>query len=91
MSLIIHRCTKCEHPDIFHNPRDNSCSHNQCRHGRHVPDWAEPEVLPTWRSDTGEPVEVVVEPGSTFRGFGLVPQELCGCDDCRALWRSVAA
>lgn len=92
MSLIVHRCTECGHPDIFH--RGNECSYAQChvgRMGRHEPQWGEPEVLPTWRAETGELVEQLAEPGSVFRGFGLVPEELCGCEECRALWRSAAA
>lgn len=89
MSLIIHRCIVCEHPDIFH--RGTDCSYSQCHMGRHKPQWGEPEILPTWKQETGEPVELIAEPGSIFRGFGLMPADLCGCDACVALWgRSVA-
>lgn len=87
MSLIVHRCIPCGHPDIFH--RNGECSYAQCHvgpRGRHEPQWGSPEVLPTWRNGDGAPVDELVEPGSTFRGFGQVPVELCGCDSCAAIY-----
>lgn len=83
MSMIVHRCTVCDHPDIF--KRGNVCSHNQCKKGQHRPSYGPPEVIPTF-DPLGAPIASITPPGSMWNGW----QELCGCEACRVLYDSLS-
>lgn len=81
MSLIIHRCTVCDHPDIF--KRGNVCSHNQCKKGQHRPSFGPPEVIPSF-DGMGALISTITPPGTSWTG-----QQTCGCEACRALYDSL--
>ena len=85
MSLIIHRCQECEHPDIFHN--GSNCCAGHCR--LHVPVYREPEVMQTKLMHGKAVVEEIAQPGTKFTGFGALPLDLCGCDQCVALYNEL--
>jgi hypothetical protein len=82
VSIIIHRCLICSHPDIF--KRGKVCSHNQCREGQHQPKFGPSEVIPTF-DGMGAPIASITPPGTRWVG-----QELCGCEGCRALYDSLS-
>lgn len=81
--IIIHRCS-CGHPDIYHqHPREVGTGH--CSYGAcvlRVHELGTPEVLPTFVD--GKLNEFVHEPGTMDAGYNL-----CGCEDCRALYAEV--
>lgn len=81
MSLIMHRCTDCGHPD-YRRPVegagrravcDGSCS-CRCTPGA-------PELAPTFDL-AGQRVERVIKPGDKLYA-GLT---MCGCKACKALY-----
>lgn len=85
MSYIGHRCTRCQHPDIWRlasgrgagaSPR---CDLPSCG-CRCTPDPV-PAVRPTFGLD-GKPVERIVEPGQKITAG--IPT--CGCEACQALY-----
>jgi hypothetical protein len=88
VSMIIHRCTTCQHPDQFHasTELDNTmgCSHGWCDTPRHV--LGPPEVIPTWGPDS-QPQENVIPPGTRLQGY---PHTTCDCTPCRELYDSLA-
>jgi hypothetical protein len=89
MSLIIHRCAVCAHPDIYHDgDRARSCCWTQCHIGPHVMLPAPSELLTTYTPD-GAAVARIEPPGTAFRGFGRGTVDLCGCANCEALYASV--
>lgn len=88
MSLIIHRCTACEHPDLFHNDTTDgnheSCSYGGCSARKH--EFGPPEVIPSWSSDIkgrSELIEEIAEPGTGIQGY---PRKTCDCTPCRELY-----
>lgn len=83
MSLIIHRCTVCAHPDIWHEP-DNTCSWGHCWKARHILTPGPSETLTTYTLN-GATVTDIATPGTRFAGFGRGTVALCGCAHCRAL------
>lgn len=83
MSLIAHRCVACGHPDIFHEA-NATCSHGCC--AAHAPVYGPPEVLRTFDGH-GRPVTTIAEPGSAFRAFARGTVDLCGCQQCHALYQ----
>lgn len=89
MSMIIHRCTTCQHPDQFHNSTDNGnhegCSYGACEARKH--EFGPPEVIPAWKPD-GTPDETVIPPGTRIQGY---PMPTCDCTPCRELYDRVAA
>lgn len=89
MSLIIHRCAVCGHPDIFHDTHGRGCCWTQCRIGPHTPLPQPSELLRTYTPD-GDAVARVEPPGSAFGGFGRGTVDLCGCPGCEALYASLA-
>jgi hypothetical protein len=86
MSLIVHRCTLCQHLDIHHSGTE--CSVGWCTKGPHAPQLGEPYVMPTFDTTTGDLVTTIAEPGSVYRGFGPVPLTVCGCERCHALYEA---
>lgn len=81
--IIIHRCTRCGHPEMFHHA-GGSCTNCVCP--RPVTEGVEPELLPTF-DDSGQPVETVTEPGAAWGGGGRT----CDCDRCVAFYRQQTA
>lgn len=77
--IIVHRCRRCAHPDIFHSVR--MCCYTWCRCP--VPDYGPPEIIPTWRSPWTL-VEDITPPGTVSPDFG----RLCGCPACVALYEA---
>lgn len=75
--IIIHRCRRCKHPDIFHG--NGSCCYTSCPCA--VPEYAAPEVIPTWTPEW-QLVEAITPPGTRDRSFG----QLCGCDACGQMY-----
>ncbi len=81
MVIIIHRCSACGHPDIFHDKSGVSCCYTSCRCAQ--PDFAPPEMIPTFSADPPwRVVQAITPPGTRDRDFG----PLCGCDQCRELY-----
>ncbi len=80
--IIIHRCAKCKHPDIFH--RGTTCCYTQCLCPD--PDYAGPEVIPTWTPEW-QLIEEITPPGSRTREFGV----LCDCAGCANLYQRECA
>lgn len=87
MTLIIHRCTVCAHPDLFHGT-GNRCSHGTCGHGRHPLTPGPSEPLMTY-GPTGAVITTLVQPGRRFTGFGRAPITTCSCADCWDVYRSI--
>lgn len=99
MSILIHRCTRCGHPDIFAGCRDWSnvvpqtraadCSHRWCRTcvGVGCVYDPEPEEIPTWDSKTGA-LEPLRTPGSRMNSGGSVVP-LCDCEECHAAYTAI--
>jgi hypothetical protein len=99
MSILIHRCTRCGHPDIFSGvqdwsnvtpqTRDADCSHRWCRPcvGIGCVYDAQPEGIPTWHSKTGA-LEPLRAPGSRMNSSGSVVP-LCGCEECHAAYTAI--
>ncbi|RZQ60872.1 hypothetical protein [Amycolatopsis suaedae] len=93
MAVIVHRCTTCQHPDLFHSDRADGtlgpCSYGLCREPSHA--FGPPEILPTWRPATltgpAVPDPALTEPGTRGTGLGA----LCGCEDCWALFHAHAS
>lgn len=88
MSLIIHRCVVCAHPDHWHDDTTDRCCWGHCQTGRH---WLSPgpsEVLTTY-TPHGDTVTRMEPPGSAFPGFGRGVVRLCGCTRCHALYASL--
>lgn len=88
MSLIIHRCTICGHPDHWHGT-DHTCCYGHCRFGRHDVRTGPSEAFTTYTPD-GVTVARIEQPGTAFRAFGRGAIDLCGCPSCRALYASLA-
>lgn len=88
MSLIIHRCDLCQHPDIWHDRLGDTCCFGQCRYGRHHLVAGPPEKLTTYTPD-GAAVTRIEQPGNAFAGFGRGTVPLCGCVLCRSLYGSL--
>ncbi len=88
MSMIIHWCTTCRHPDQFHASTevDNTegCGHGSCTVPKHV--FGPPELIPTWGAD-GQPQENVIPPGTRLVGY---PHKTCDCTPCRELYDQLA-
>jgi hypothetical protein len=96
VSILIHRCTRCGHPDIFssvqpgywqdvrYNTRAADCSHRWCRScvGVGCVYDPEPEEIPTWDSRTGA-LEPLHEPGSVLNRSAGSALPICGCERCR--------
>lgn len=87
MSLLVHRCTRCQHPDVWGFSYHGECSYGGCRtcsHGRCTPD-PEPVVLLTRHAATGEPNDVLVTPGGRWKtgGNGI---KTCDCGRCRQVF-----
>lgn len=84
MSLIIHRCINCHHPNQFHLSVDDdnisACSHDWCDTKMHR--FGPPEVIPTWGPDSALQ-EHVIRPGSRVQGY---PHKTCDCTACRDLY-----
>ncbi|MFF0146002.1 hypothetical protein ATK36_0489 [Amycolatopsis sulphurea] len=88
MAIIIHRCTTCTHPDLFHDDREDGstggCSYGCRTAGPHT--FGPPEVIPTWIATrpigAAVPDPVLAEPGSHRRPL----PRLCDCADCWALY-----
>lgn len=75
MSLLIHRCRSCGHPDYAHGYAPD-CSYGNCRC---TPDFdPEPERIPTFHPTTHQVDDRPVEPGKVWH------QNLkqCACDRC---------
>lgn len=89
MSIFIHRCPECGHADHEHTEqrhKGNSCSFGYCGCSRVLGQVrSEPSVLiPTWLSETGEPVTEISAPGARMNAnpnAGL--KFTCGCDSCQ--------
>jgi hypothetical protein len=84
MSLLIHRCTHCGHPDYFHKGSVGNCSYGGCeKHCARPQLDPEPEVIPTFKWDGRRSVEVleITPPGSGW-GPANMPVKLCSCDRC---------
>jgi hypothetical protein len=102
MSILIHRCRRCGHPDIFsgvqpgywrevrYDNRAADCSHRWCKTcvGIGCDYGPEPEVIPTWNTRTGAP-EPLYEPGSVLNGSAGSALPICGCDECRATYAAL--
>lgn len=84
MSLIVHRCLNCRHNNMDHTDRE--CSMGACRCKASEAVWSESEVIPAWRFGTGELVPALIEPGTKARLGGPSLTQVCGCDNCRALY-----
>lgn len=74
MSLIIHRCTKCNKPDTWHDDR------KLCPGGA----WTGPELIPTF-DQAGHRMTTVIAPGGPAGPPGV---KTCACDDCITLHRT---
>ncbi|WP_410580258.1 hypothetical protein [Amycolatopsis sp. lyj-108] len=95
MAAIIHRCTTCTHPDLFHSERDEGnsgkCSYGACHASPHT--FGPPEIIPTWSAggdptSQAKPDPTLIEPGSSGgASFGRT----CDCEDCWALYRAETA
>jgi hypothetical protein len=86
MSLIIHRCQRCTHPDFFHVAAQE-CSWGHCRAGRHAFLPGPSETMPTY-DHAGKVTTTTVVPGSVYTGFGRGRIDTCGCGECLALYAS---
>lgn len=94
MAAIIHRCA-CGHPADFHlrtlKGDTVPCRMHRCGCGDVEPQ--QPEVIPTWRSDTptgtAMPDPVLLQPGTVDLPNGI--GRLCDCEDCQALYRRETA
>ncbi|GAA4059662.1 hypothetical protein [Actinomadura miaoliensis] len=86
MSLIMHRCTNCGHPD-YRRHRNDDGTLGRCDCGcRCTP--GPSELAPTWDT-AGRRVESIAEPGTKAgRSNGI---KTCGCDDCKALFTKLTA
>jgi hypothetical protein len=88
MSMIIHRCTVCQHPDQFHSSTDDEnhqgCSYGACSAPKHT--FGPSEVIPTWGPD-GALQEAVIQPGSRVQGY---QHRMCDCTPCRELYDQLA-
>jgi len=90
MSLIIHRCTTCQHPDIWHGAHhEHICCFGHCRYGRHDAIPGPSERLGTYTPD-GRAVTRLEPPGTRFAGFGRGTVNLCGCSQCWTLYARLA-
>lgn len=79
MSMLIHRCDDCTHPDFFHTPEWN-CSHGccPCRNDNFNP---EPEAIPTFDPWTLALIEAPMKPGQR-----MAPNiKQCECERCTEL------
>jgi len=88
MSMIIHRCTTCQHPDQFHQSTEDGnhdgCCYSLCEALRHT--FGPPELIPTWGADS-QPQEDVIPPGTRVRGY---PHKTCDCTPCREFYDQLA-
>jgi hypothetical protein len=87
MALIMHRCTKCNHPDYWARVNVSDRAGQPCPCGCTCTP-GKPKIAPTW-DIACKPVERIADPGiklagegATKGGFAIVT---CGCDACKAL------
>lgn len=83
--IIVHKCQLCDHFEQEHTT--GGCSIGYCKCNSRVMEVGPPEAVVTYVADDGAHPEVqgVHPPGTKWRGGGLVPTELCGCEGCREL------
>lgn len=80
MSMIIHRCTSCTHPEEWHSSAD--CMFGFCRCSKVDP--GEPEVIPTFYVGSQDQVPTLHAPGSMPFGERYHPgTRTCACDACQ--------
>jgi len=77
--MIVHRCLRCGHPDLFHGA--TSCSYTHCRCSDRLADYAASEIISSWHPD-GAHNEDIIAPGARVRGY----PPLCDCEQCQALY-----
>ena len=87
MTLIVHRCTHCHHPDVHHTG-PHECSWGHCRTGPHDFAPGTSEVLMTY-GPTGDVITTVACPGEPYGDFGRFSFRPCACDDCWDLYRAI--
>ncbi len=85
MSVIVHRCRGCGHPDIWHVAAGGQ-TYCDLSERFHVPVWGDPEVIDTW-SYSGELAPLRV-PGSPL-GAGF-HRAACSCSQCQELYREMS-
>jgi hypothetical protein len=71
--IIVHRCTQCRHPDIYHGIGDCCYSWCKCKD----PVFGSSEIIPTFAPGGAEVAETVA-PGTRTPEFGT----LCNCEQC---------
>lgn len=86
MSLIMHRCTACRHPDFFHDTAIGDCSYGHCSAGRHTFTPGPSETMVTY-TPAGEFVRQCTPPGTRHTAFGRGGFDTCSCRQCWRLYR----
>lgn len=90
MSVVIHRCKTCQHPDYYHNLGSRECSYNWCGQARHTFAPGPSEVIPTF-DKRGQVQPVMHAPGTVMHQWGYGARPLCDCDSCVLLAERTAA
>jgi hypothetical protein len=98
MALIGHRCG-CRHTDLKHHRAADGTHLCAAAAGASCPEpctgFGEAEAFPTFDIN-GRPVERIIPPGDGIHsqdaegGDGGIVVSTCGCQDCHALYRSLA-
>jgi hypothetical protein len=90
MSVIVHRCSVCGHPDYWarggtipagRRVDGKAVGADQIRRCCTRATFGDPEIAPTWDAD-GQLETALIAPGEPAPGGARA----CACDDCRALY-----